>query len=99
MTDVPLAEREELLVAKIGQCAIIFDFIQDPLSDLKWKEIKRATLNELVEYVTANRGVLTDRIYPEAVRMVRLSIAFFCYENRVTEDQLTGCVTGLSAVH
>ena len=48
----------------------LFDFIQDPLSDLKWKEIKRAALNELVEYVTQNRGVVTDAIYPEAVQMV-----------------------------
>ena len=42
----------------------------DPLSDLKWKEIKRAALNELVDFVTHQRGVITEAIYPEAVHMV-----------------------------
>lgn len=46
--------------------------MQDPLSDLKWKEVKRAALNEMVEFVTQNRGVITDAIYPEAIHMVHL---------------------------
>ena len=49
---------------------MVFDFVHDPLSDLKWKEVKRAALNEAVEYVTSNRGVLTDPVYPEIVHMV-----------------------------
>ena len=48
----------------------MFDFVVDPLSDLKWKEVKRAALNEIVDYVTHNRGVITDAIYPETVKMV-----------------------------
>lgn len=48
----------------------MFDFVQDPLSDLKWKEVKRTALNEMVEYVTQNRSVITDAIYPEAIHMV-----------------------------
>ena len=43
----------------------------DPVSDLKSKEVKRSCLNELVDYITANRGVLTEPIYPEVVKMVR----------------------------
>lgn len=58
---------------KLRQCCVIFDFALDPLSDLKYKEVKRSTLNELVEYVTHNRSVLTDPIYPEAVQMVSSS--------------------------
>lgn len=42
----------------------------DPVSDLRGKEVKRGTLNELVEYITAERGVLTEPVYPEIVRMV-----------------------------
>ena len=57
---------------KLQQCCVIFDFQLDPLSDLKYKEIKRAALNELVEYITHNRGVLSEAIYPEAIRMVKL---------------------------
>lgn len=42
----------------------------DPMADLKGKEIKRSTLNELVEYITTGRGVLTEPIYPETIKMV-----------------------------
>ena len=69
-SDATPAERENLFIQKINQGAVIFDFVKDPLSDLKYKEVKRAALNELVEYVTMNRGVITDNIYPVAVQMV-----------------------------
>jgi serine/threonine-protein phosphatase 2A regulatory subunit B' len=42
----------------------------DPVAELKGKEIKRATLNELVDYITSGRGILTESVYPEVVRMV-----------------------------
>jgi serine/threonine-protein phosphatase 2A regulatory subunit B' len=63
-------ERESLFIQKLQQCCTVFDFQLDPLSDLKWKEIKRAALNEMIDYITSNRGVITDSIYAEAVRMV-----------------------------
>lgn len=69
LKDATPAERENLFIQKINQGAVIFDFVKDPLSDLKYKEVKRAALNELVEYVTMNRGVITDNIYPVAVQM------------------------------
>ena len=47
----------------------------DPVADLKGKEIKRATLNEIVDYITAGRGVLTEAVYPEIIRMV-----MYCYQ-------------------
>jgi serine/threonine-protein phosphatase 2A regulatory subunit B' len=68
--DAAPAEREELFVQKIQQCCVLFDFVADPLSDLKWKEVKRGALLEMVEYVTSQRGVITEAIYPEAVNMV-----------------------------
>ncbi|XP_025104733.1 serine/threonine-protein phosphatase 2A 56 kDa regulatory subunit gamma isoform-like isoform X3 [Pomacea canaliculata] len=69
LKDATPAEREELFIQKIRQCTVLFDFVQDPLSDLKWKEVKRAALNEMVEYVTQNRGVITEAIYPEVIQM------------------------------
>ena len=32
-------EKEELFIQKIRQCTVLFDFVSDPLSDLKWKEV------------------------------------------------------------
>jgi len=69
LKDVPQTAREELFIQKIRQCQVLFDFVADPLSDLKWKEVKRAALQEMVDYVTANRGVLTEAVYPEIVKM------------------------------
>ena len=46
----------------------------DPVADLKGKEIKRATLNEIVDYITAGRGVLTEAVYPEIIRMVNTCV-------------------------
>lgn len=66
--DVPMADRQDLFIKKLQQACVIFDFT-NALSDLKGKEIKRATLNELVEYTTNNRNVLTEGIYPEAINM------------------------------
>lgn len=74
ISDATPAEREELFIQKLRQCCVLFDFVQDPLSDLKWKEVKRAGLNEMVEFVTHNRGVITDAIYPEAIQMVLLKL-------------------------
>jgi len=72
--DATSGERELLFLQKIGQCSVVFDFVHDPLSDLKWKEVKRSALNEVVEYVTSNRGVLTDPVYPEIVHMVSVHV-------------------------
>lgn len=49
----------------------MFDFL-DSVTDLKNKEIKRSTLNELVDYVSTNRGVLVESAYPEITEMVRI---------------------------
>ena len=65
MNEASPSEKEELFVQKIRQCTVLFDFVSDALSDLKWKEVKRAALQEMVEFVTHNRGVLTDPVYPE----------------------------------
>lgn len=69
LKDVPQNEREKLFIEKLHQCSVVFDFSVDPLSDLKSKEIKRQNLNELVEYITTNRGVLTEPVYEEIIRM------------------------------
>lgn len=68
--DVPAPEQPELFLKKLQQCCTVFDFM-DTLSDLKMKEYKRSTLNELVDYVTVSRGYLTEQAYPEVVKMVR----------------------------
>eukprot|EP00128_Syssomonas_multiformis_P002233 Colp12_sorted_trinity150504_noHs@7424 len=66
--EVAPSERQDVFIRKLRECCVMFDF-SDALADLKGKEIKRSMLNELVEYVTNNRSVITEPIYPEALYM------------------------------
>lgn len=43
MNEASPSEKEELFVQKIRQCTVLFDFVSDPLSDLKWKEVRIIT--------------------------------------------------------
>lgn len=69
LSDCPQGDRESLLLQKIQQCCYIFDF-GDPMADLRAKEIKRAALNEILDYITNYKGILTEPLYPEIVKMV-----------------------------
>ncbi|OXA38461.1 hypothetical protein Fcan01_26704, partial [Folsomia candida] len=60
------SEREVLFVQKLRQDCVLFDFVTDPNSDLKCKEVKGCALQEMVEYITTQEGVITEFIYPEA---------------------------------
>uniref|UniRef100_A0AAY4ESR0 Serine/threonine protein phosphatase 2A regulatory subunit n=1 Tax=Denticeps clupeoides TaxID=299321 RepID=A0AAY4ESR0_9TELE len=71
--DAPSTEQQDLFTQKLQQCCMLFDFM-DTVTDLKSKEIKRAALNELVDYVSTNRGVLTEAAYPEIINMISTNI-------------------------
>lgn len=86
-------DQEDLFIRKLRQCCFSFDFM-DPISDLKGKEIKRAALNDLSTYITHGRGVLTEAVYPEIIRMViRIVFRFF---SLVLFDSLSSFVFLLS---
>ena len=51
---------------------MVFDF-NDTNSELKGKQIKTQTLHEMLEYITTQRGVITENVYPEVVKMVCVS--------------------------
>ncbi|KAF4082530.1 hypothetical protein AMELA_G00152570 [Ameiurus melas] len=71
--DTPSTEQQELFVQKLQQCCVLFDFF-DSVTDLKSKEVKRATLNELVEYVSTSRGVLVESAYPDIINMISTNL-------------------------
>ncbi|XP_032073051.1 serine/threonine-protein phosphatase 2A 56 kDa regulatory subunit alpha isoform isoform X2 [Thamnophis elegans] len=73
LKDATSNEQQLLFCQKLQQCCVLFDFM-DSVSDLRSKEIKRATLNELVEYVSTNRGVITESAYSEIVKMISSNI-------------------------
>ena len=53
------------------------------MSDLRAKEIKRAALNECLDYISNYKGVLSEPVYPELIRMVRVSTLEQCSLDRV----------------
>ncbi|KAG5682375.1 hypothetical protein PVAND_011731 [Polypedilum vanderplanki] len=73
LKEADVNEREELFIKKIRQCCVLFDFTE-PLDDLKWKEVKRSALQEMVEYINNNNGILTEAIYPEMIQMFAINL-------------------------
>nr|XP_033794313.1 serine/threonine-protein phosphatase 2A 56 kDa regulatory subunit alpha isoform isoform X1 [Geotrypetes seraphini] len=69
LKDASSNEQQELFCQKLQQCCTVFDFF-DSVSDLKSKEIKRATLNELIDYVSTRRGVIVETTYSDIVNMI-----------------------------
>lgn len=70
VSEIPPNERPQLFIKKLHQCHVLFDF-NDASSELKGKQIKAQTLHEMLEYITTQRGVILENIYPEVVKMVR----------------------------
>ncbi|XP_005803181.1 serine/threonine-protein phosphatase 2A 56 kDa regulatory subunit alpha isoform [Xiphophorus maculatus] len=73
LKDAPSTDQQELFCQKLQQCCTLFDFL-DSVGDLKSKEVKRAALNELVDYLSTNRGVLVENAYPEITNMISTNI-------------------------
>ncbi|KAG8935675.1 Serine/threonine-protein phosphatase 2A 56 kDa regulatory subunit delta isoform [Tulasnella sp. 419] len=66
--EVSHGDRPELFIRKLNQCAVVFDF-NDASAELKGKQIKAAALHDMLEYITTQRGVITEPVYPEVVKM------------------------------
>jgi serine/threonine-protein phosphatase 2A regulatory subunit B' len=69
-----------LFIQKLQQCRVVFDF-NDASSELQGKQVKSQTLHEMLEYITTQRGTITESIYPEVVNMV--SPAFHLERNEL----------------
>eukprot|EP00053_Salpingoeca_punica_P009055 m.80966 g.80966 ORF g.80966 m.80966 type:complete len:564 (-) comp14862_c0_seq2:208-1899(-) len=68
ITDVPAKDRPALVVEKLRQCSATFDFTV-ALNDIRSKEIKRAALNELIEFFSNPSNGIPPQVYPEMVQM------------------------------
>ncbi|KAJ1656599.1 serine/threonine-protein phosphatase 2A 56 kDa regulatory subunit delta isoform [Dispira simplex] len=72
-SEVAEGARRDLFKKKLEQCCILFDF-SDPSSNLIYKEAKQHTLVDLVDYISMNRGVLYDDIYPLVFSMFAINL-------------------------
>ncbi|KAJ7097995.1 protein phosphatase PP2A0 B subunit gamma isoform [Mycena belliarum] len=66
--ETPPSERPQLFIKKLHQCRVLFDF-NDASAELKGKQVKAQALHEMLDYITTQRGVITESVYPEVVGM------------------------------
>lgn len=66
-------EQIPLFISKIDQCNILFDF-SDPTYDIRGKEIKRVTLQELIQFILSNRFTYTDEMYKHVIAMFKKNL-------------------------
>lgn len=69
VVDASAADQPSLLVRKLKQCCLVFDF-DDPLSDVKSKEVKRLCLTELIDFISKPGVLNTEELYMEFMRVV-----------------------------
>lgn len=70
LLDAHPQDRHDLFIQKLRQASVIFDF-NDVSTDLEGKNIKTQALQEMLEFISTQKGVITEDIYPEVVKMVR----------------------------
>ncbi|GEQ66620.1 hypothetical protein JCM33374_g283 [Metschnikowia sp. JCM 33374] len=71
--EVAPEEQISLFNQKVDQCNIIFDF-NDPTQDIRGKEIKRITLQELIQFIVSNRFNYTDEMYCHVISMFKRNL-------------------------
>lgn len=67
--DASAGELHSLLLRKFKQCCTMLDF-EDPLSDVRNKEVKRQCLVELVDYISKPGVMNSEELYTEFMLMV-----------------------------
>jgi len=75
ISDTAAGDQSALVVRKLQQCCVVFNF-DDPLADVKSKEVKRACLNELISALNDTRGLLTEAVCMELVHMVSFTAEY-----------------------
>ncbi|EPS71240.1 hypothetical protein M569_03516, partial [Genlisea aurea] len=71
--DVPSSERMNLFVGKLNLCSVVFDFT-DPSTDVQEKDLKRATLLELLDFVSRNPPKFPENAILAACRMCSINM-------------------------
>ncbi|THU71078.1 hypothetical protein C4D60_Mb08t31760 [Musa balbisiana] len=71
--DVPSSERQSLFIKKLNLCCAVFDFT-DATKNLKEKDIKRQTLQDLVDYVASSNAKFSESVMQEIIKMISINL-------------------------
>lgn len=61
---------------------VIYDFSNDPLSDLRNKEVKRNALNALIDYMAMAQQPFSANVHRLSVEMVRFYLHFKNFDRK-----------------
>ncbi|CAI9763154.1 unnamed protein product [Fraxinus pennsylvanica] len=84
--DVPNSEKQNFFMKKLNLCCVVFDFT-DLMKNLKEKDVKKQTLEELVDYITSANGKFTETVMQEIVRMISINL-FRALSTRSRENEV-----------
>lgn len=73
LKDADLKNQKELFLSKLKQCCSVYDFT-DTVQALEAKEVKRATLNELIDFISSATDVLQGDVYPAIINVISENI-------------------------
>ncbi|CAL5203441.1 unnamed protein product [Lathyrus oleraceus] len=71
--DVSSSEKANLFIRKLNMCCVVFDF-NDSNKHLKEKDIKRQTLLELVDYISAVNSKFSEATMQEITKMAAANL-------------------------
>ncbi|CCE78526.1 Piso0_001152 [Millerozyma farinosa CBS 7064] len=71
--EVDVEEQIPLFIKKVEQCYIMFDF-GDPTFNIRGKELKRITLEELIQFISNNRFTYTEEMYEKIIGMFKKNL-------------------------
>ncbi|CAI5466792.1 unnamed protein product [Closterium sp. Yama58-4] len=73
LKDVGAQEKQALFMRKLRLCSYLFDY-NDPMKNVKEKEIKWQTLLELVDYVGRGTGKFNEAVFEDITRMLEINL-------------------------
>ncbi|XP_073131280.1 serine/threonine protein phosphatase 2A 57 kDa regulatory subunit B' kappa isoform-like [Henckelia pumila] len=71
--DVPSSEKMNLFISKLSLCCVVFDFT-DPAKNIQEKELKQATLLELLDFVLQNPPKFSEPAILASFKMCSINL-------------------------
>ncbi|KAL3650867.1 hypothetical protein CASFOL_007270 [Castilleja foliolosa] len=71
--DVPSSQKMNLFISKLSLCCVVFDFT-DPVKNTHEKELKRATLLELLDFISQNPPKLSEPAVLASCKMCSVNL-------------------------
>ncbi|KAG8381883.1 hypothetical protein BUALT_Bualt05G0019100 [Buddleja alternifolia] len=87
--DVPSSERMNLFISKLSLCCVVFDFT-DPARSIQEKELKRATLLELLEFVSEYTSKFSEPAILASCKMCSINLFRVFPPNRRSSNSNSG---------